>query len=335
VKRDQRGQCASMMAVVKWDKETNGIMVLGGPFTVAALSYALFDAVALALISNYLGVDELSAYILVNLLIGLTDQFIKGIANSLNVVCSHAIGADNYYLAGQYVQIAMILYILCALPILACWWFFTSDVIHLFGMNENVITIGGGYAKIVVFEYVVAGIFDGISTLLDVSGYAFIGTVMDVVAGAMDVISLWLLLMYVEEMNLFWVGAAQLGSSILFYVLFGSIAVFKGWLDPFWSGLTKTFALRNVPAVKYVLKTAIPLSIGSLLEYGEWEVLTFFAAFMGPAECEFINCSSIVFVWYFICTQVIIAHVFSCPIQWPRGVSRSRSGDFLKQRPMV
>jgi hypothetical protein len=42
--------------------------------------------------------------------------------------------------------------------------------------------------------------------------------------------------------------------------------------------------LQNIPAVKYVLLTAIPLSFGSLLEYGEWEALTFFAAALGPAE---------------------------------------------------
>ena len=296
---------------MKWDKETKAIMVLGGPFTVAAASYAFFDAMALALISNYLGVNELSAYVLVNLFIGLTDQFIKGIANSLNIVCSHAVGADNHYLAGQYVQIAMVVYVLCAIPILACWWFFMGNLIRLFGMNEDVIAIGGGYAKVVVFDYIVAGLFDGISTLLDVSGYAFIGTVMDVVAGAMDTICIWLLLVYVKEMSLFWVGAAHLGSSLIFYTIFGAVAVFRGWLDPFWSGLTKTFALKNFPAVKYVLKTAIPLSIGSLLEYGEWEVLTVFAALMGPAECESANQLLCVYALNPICTDIIIAHIFS------------------------
>lgn len=33
-----------------------------------------------------------------------------------------------------------------------------------------------------------------------------------------------------------------------------------------------------------MLGTALPLSFGYLLEYGEWEVLTIFVAFLGPAE---------------------------------------------------
>lgn len=36
--------------------------------------------------------------------------------------------------------------------------------------------------------------------------------------------------------------------------------------------------------VKQVLKTATPIAFGSVLIYGEWELLTFFAAFLGPAE---------------------------------------------------
>jgi hypothetical protein len=44
------------------------------------------DAVTLAIVSHYLGVDALSAFVIVNLLIGITDQFVKGVADSLNTV---------------------------------------------------------------------------------------------------------------------------------------------------------------------------------------------------------------------------------------------------------
>ena len=288
--KEKKGQCAStMLAIVKCDRETNRLMVLGGPFTVAAVAEAFFDAVTLAVVSNYLGVDALSAFVIVNLLIGITDTFIKGVADALNTVCSHAIGAENYALAGQYVQIAMVLYILCSVPIVVCWWFLMDDCIRLFGMDAHVVAMGADYAKVLIFDYVAVGLFDTFTALLDVSGYAFPATVFDVLAGTIDMISVWLLLVYVEEMNLFWVGVTQLGTSVVLYLIFGSFAVYRGWLDPFWSGMTKTFALKNIPAVKYVLDTAIPLSFGSLLEYGEWEVLTFVAAALGPAEGKPVN----------------------------------------------
>ena len=289
MREEKEGRCASMLAIVKCDRETNRLMVLVGPFTVDAVSGAFFGAVTLAIVSHYLGVDALSAFVIVNLLIGMTDTFVGGVADSLNTVCSHAIGAENYSLAGQYVQIAMVLYILCSVPIVACWWFLMDDCIRLFGMDAHVVAMGADYAKVVIFDYVAGGLFDEFIALLDVSGYALPATMFDVLGGAIDMMSVWLLLMYVEEMNLFWVGVAQLGTSVVLYIIFGTFAVYKGWLDPFWSGMTKTFALKNIPAVKYVLDTAIPLSIGSLLEYGEWEILTFFAAALGPAECKSVN----------------------------------------------
>jgi len=77
---------------------------------------------------------------------------------------------------------------------------------------------------------------------------------------------------------------AMLLTNFVFFVIFTIIAVCNGWLDPYWDGMFKTFAFKNKVAVKNVIETAIPLSIGSLLEYGEWEALTFFAAYLGPAE---------------------------------------------------
>ena len=36
--------------------------------------------------------------------------------------------------------------------------------------------------------------------------------------------------------------------------------------------------------MKDVVKVALPLAFGALLAYAEWEILTFFAATLGPAE---------------------------------------------------
>ena len=62
---------------------------------------------------------------------------------------------------------------------------------------------------------------------------------------------------------------------------------------------------QNVEAVKYVLKTAIPLSLGSILLYGEWQVLTIFASFMGPAEVVAWSTMGIVWSVFEAATQGI------------------------------
>ncbi|GFH46031.1 hypothetical protein CTEN210_02505 [Chaetoceros tenuissimus] len=270
--------------IIQYDQETKRILILGIPFMVSAVAVALFDAITLALVSKYLGVEALSAFIVTNVLLGLTDTLIKGVADALNTVCSHAIGADNYFLAGQYTQIALMIYVIGSVPLCVCWWFLMDDAIRLFEMNERVVEIGAQYTKVVMFDYMAVGMFDTFTALLDVSGYALPATIMDLAANSTDLLLVWLLLMFVEGIDLFWVGMAQMVSSVVIYAVFVCFVVCKGWIDPFKAGLVHSSGLKNIPAVKYVLKTAIPLSIGTLLEYGEWEALTFFAVVLGPAE---------------------------------------------------
>jgi len=159
-----------------------------------------------------------------------------------------------------------------------------GDCIRLFGFNETVVAIGVKYTRILIFDYLVGGIFDNLYTLLDINGQVTQATLFDFVTGATDCAVTWVMLAFVEEVDLYLIGLSMLSISIVHYLGFTLISYFMGWLDPFTDGMVKNFALKNVPAIKNITKTAIPLSIGYFLEYGEWELLTFFAAFLGPAE---------------------------------------------------
>lgn len=117
--------------------------------------------------------------------------------------------------------------------------------------------------------------FDGFLVLLDMTGYASPAMVVALVEGTTSALSLWGLLHFVKGMNLFWVGVMELCISLTIYSFFGILVVYRGWLDAFWHGMTKTFSFKNTSALKNLLQSALPLSMGSLLEYGKWEALTF------------------------------------------------------------
>ena len=62
----------------------------------------------------------------------------------------------------------------------------------------------------------------------------------------------------------------------------------RGWMAPFRKGLIQNVALWNYRVgVWHLLKAAAPLLLGTVLEYGEWELLTLFIRHLGPAEGEF------------------------------------------------
>ena len=61
--------------------------------------------------------------------------------------------------------------------------------------------------------------------------------------------------------------------------------VARGWMRPFRKGLMQNVALWNYKiGIWHLFKAAGPLLLGTVLEYGEWELLTLFVQRLGPAE---------------------------------------------------
>lgn len=282
---DQMGGFLSKLAdIATYDKETKRLIKLGTPFMISEVSEALFEALTIILISRFCQIDALSAYIASLTLVELSLTLIGGIGEAITTLCSHAIGAGNYKMAGAYAQISTILYVILSIPFLGMWWFFMDDCLQLFGLSETSVDIGTQYTKIVIFHYMLEGVYGALFVLLDVDGYENYTTLYGLFYGGFELILMWVLLATVDGFDLFWVGVTHLCVDIFLNSIFLGSAIWLGWFDPFWEGLVKTFSLTNKSAVMNVLSTAIPLSIGSLLETGEWQVLTIFAAVLGPIE---------------------------------------------------
>mmetsp|Transcript_24231 Transcript_24231/g.50641 ORF Transcript_24231/g.50641 Transcript_24231/m.50641 type:complete len:952 (+) Transcript_24231:90-2945(+) len=275
---------SSSKDIVEYDKETKRILRLAGPFVMSEVSEVLFEALTVLLVSRYTDVNQLSAYIVTDLLIGTSETIIKGLIETLETVCPHAIGVENNKLAGQYVQIVLILYSICSVPIFGMWWFVMEGALEWFELSESAINIGVEYSKLLIFNYYLDGIFKAFVAIPDVTDREKETKIYQVCHDALEFALIWILLARFEWFDLFWVGVVQLCSTFVGFSAFVIATVKLGWFDPYWEGLTKNLALRKKSAVMYVIKMAAPLSIGSLFEYGEWELLTIFAASMGQAE---------------------------------------------------
>jgi len=274
----------SIKDIVKPDTETRKILKLALPYTMSEVSAVFFWALTTLLISRYTDVNQLSAYVVTALLIGTSETIIKGLIETLETVCPHAIGVENNKLAGQYVQIVLILYSICSVPIFGMWWFVMEGALEWFELSESAINIGVEYSKLLIFNYYLDGIFKAFVAIPDVTDREKETKIYQVCHDALEFALIWILLARFEWFDLFWVGVVQLCSTFVGFSAFVIATVKLGWFDPYWEGLTKNLALRKKSAVMYVIKMAAPLSIGSLFEYGEWELLTIFAASMGQAE---------------------------------------------------
>lgn len=151
-------------------------------------------------------------------------------------------------------------------------------------MGEGVAEAVDNYIAVSVFSYFINGIAGAFSTLLWSSGYGTTITVIDTVFHLLYVWLVGLAILYFDRKDLTTIAWIGVGHGLV-YGLFVFVYVYiNGILDDYWKGMFRKLALKNTKLIDGVLKMSIPLSLGSLLAYGEWETFTIFSTLMGPAE---------------------------------------------------
>jgi hypothetical protein len=76
---DQSFEHVSFCVVAKWDKESQRLCRLGAPFMVGAIAQGLADIIRVALIGRFLSTRALSAYLVVELMLGPRRGLLEGI----------------------------------------------------------------------------------------------------------------------------------------------------------------------------------------------------------------------------------------------------------------
>lgn len=274
----------TLREIWSWDKETRKILRLAVPYSVSAVFSSTFSNACLILISQNIGVKSVAAYALVQVLAGLTDGILQGPIYACTTVCSQAIGAGNNVLAGNYIQLSLIMYGLLYVPVIWFWWYYMYEVILYLQWGDDVTAgLAQDFIRVNIFSYILGGISTSVWQLLEITNHAVAGTVVSIVWGMTNAIAVGILCV-MPNPSLVAVAHIYNGTALFYIGLTLAMAQYNGWLKPFWSGLIGTFAARNASTVRLLLKQAIPLAMGSLLSNAEWAVLAFFASHLGPAE---------------------------------------------------
>lgn len=220
-----------MALVAAWDVEMKRIVRLSAPYCTQALITGLTDTMNVAVIGKLIGTNEVSAFVIVNLLVELTSDFVGGLHEALATLCSQAIGANNKKLAGEYVQIVVVLYTLFFIPFMLIWAVYMGVALEWLGFDEEIVAIGKTYNYILVFDLLIDGLGEAIHGLLDVGGLEKFSTLI----GATEEILAFLILLFVAlfgNPDLVTVGLIQFGIGLLFLVLNICIIYWKGKETP-------------------------------------------------------------------------------------------------------
>jgi multidrug resistance protein, MATE family len=272
-----------VVALSEWDFEMRKIMKLTLPFAAQAIFTSLLSLFTVAIIAKFVGTREVTIYVVVQMLIGLTSEFVGGFGHALTTLCSQAAGANQNKLCGQYVQMAILLYILFSLPFMYLWWSHTDTVVLWLGFDEESANMGQEFARIYIFAILVQGVSDTLHSLLDVIELENYSTVVGISKEIVTFVSILQVALFFQP-SLYDIGLIHFGLGLLFLFINIVFIGIKGWFKPYLSGMLGSFSLLNFEAVWLMCRTALALSMGYLLTYGEWEFLTVFASFLGPAE---------------------------------------------------
>jgi Na+-driven multidrug efflux pump len=212
-------------------------------FGITVSNQTIFDTIDLALVSNFVGTDAASAYVVADTFISMTDEFIAGIGDAQGTLCPHALGAGNNTLAGQYVQIGILVFLIASIPILAVWCLFIDRAILWFGLSPHVAKIGLEWTRIAALHYIVAGISESVVGLLEISDHEAWVAIVDLVFGLLDAAAV-ALTVTTWKVTLSTVAWIHLAAEVLCFIFIIVAATSKGWYRQFYQGLIGSCAFK-------------------------------------------------------------------------------------------
>ena len=271
--------------LLSFDDEMKKILKLAAPYTSLTVVSSIFSLLEVGVIGRLLGTSDLSAYFVVKYIIELATIFLYGIMQALHVTCCQAIGAENLKLAGQYVQLSVWIHQIYCIPLMILFWNRFDEIVLRLGFDEEIAESARLYANYAMLYQAISVYHYAILQLLDVTDRENYSAILNSLQSALSFIGVLIFVNIHDGAQLWMLGVVSILMMVCFSLINIIIVIWKGWLEGFWSGLVGSNPLSmSWDNLKAFLSQALPLSIGYVIEYGEWEVLFIFAAIIGPAE---------------------------------------------------
>ena len=266
--------------VLKPDKETRRIWRLSLPLMACALVENVTGLISLALVGRALGTNAVIAWIMVDTVMGTTATFTGGSLEAITSLGSMAYGAGNYVLVGQYVKTSYLIYVVCELPLSIAVGWYIGPILEALGLGESVANLAISFVWFQVWMNIVGGLQDAVMGLLEVAEHELFASCMYCVDRITDLGLVWCFTQR-EDVSLVMLGWVCSGSTAFFTAVNVLLPVLYGWFGHF---QLLSLDLGGAKVWRRLVKTSLPLSIGGVLAYAEWEALIFLAAMLGPAE---------------------------------------------------
>lgn len=199
-------------------------------------------------------------------------------------LCAHAVGAGNYFLAGQYIQLTQIVFVLTGFLPLFLMGSFMYQLLVWLDVSSDVATLGGNFATVQVIALLFCGFNDAHIQFFNAIDPSIYSNVIESLMHACYTAGISGYLYYNTNATLVDLAWIKCSVAVLFIPVNITALKMRGWLDLCWVGMVRSNALKNIKAVTQMFKTGVPLGIGSLIRESEWGLLVLFASYIGTDD---------------------------------------------------
>lgn len=268
---------------------------LAGPLIAGALLQNLIQMISIMYV-GHLGELALAGASMASSFASVTGfSLLLGMASALDTLCGQAYGARQYHLLGIYKQRAMLILTLVSVP-LAVVWFYTREILLLFGQDPDIAMEAGTYARWMIPVIFAYGLLQCHVRFLQTQNI-----VLPVMAGAgaaaaFHLLVCWLLV-YVAGMGS---KGAALSNAVSYWIYVIILAVYvrvSSSCKKTWTGFS-TEAFRDMLSF---FTLAVPSALMVCLEMWSFELIVLLSGLLPNPKLETsvlsISLNTAAFVW--------------------------------------
>ena len=281
-------QMSSILDLADPDFEFKRLMALALPSTISAIADPLFRIALVAIITRYVDTESMVAYLLVVLFLRLSMDEISGaISDAESSFLQFYLVDDDeesFFQAGRVIQLSIFVQVLVGVPVLVVWYFFMDNVVLWLIDDAPIAQLAADYTSVIMIDYIVKGASRSFMLPYYLTSQAQFEAKIDLVAVVMAFAAILIIEAFNEDAGLVDIAWVQVTIGLLRAAAKVVFVLSRGYHIPYKQGLFRAFSLTDTSLVFGFLAQALPLFMGSLLELGEWEILTLLISHLGGPE---------------------------------------------------
>ncbi|CAL5047682.1 unnamed protein product [Urochloa decumbens] len=268
---------------------------LAGPMIAGALLQNVIQMISVMYV-GHLGELPLAGASMANSFATVTGlSLLLGMASALDTLCGQAFGAQQYYLLGIYKQRAMFLLTLVSVP-LAVIWFYTGEILLLFGQDPDIAAEAGVYARWMIPVLFAYGLLQCHVRFLQTQNIVVPVMASAGAAAACHLVVCWVLVYGLGMGN----KGAALSNAITYWVYVAMLAVYvrvSSACKETWTG----FSMEAFHDSLSFFRLAIPSALMVCLEMWSFELIVLLSGLLPNPKLETsvlsISLNTAAFVW--------------------------------------